>query len=1285
MFQRFDSLALRGYILRVQDSDGAVLGTAFRVTAELALTCAHVVGDRDAVVLVPADALTEPGTPAAVLVRSELGRPGQAPWPFPDLAVLHLTGARPGPCLPVLGKHPAGSQPCHAYGFPPRQRELPTGSPRSFDFEGSDGDGYLLLKAGQAAPGLSGAPLICPVRRAVVGIVAVSRNVATDLGGWATPIAALTSVDPETGIDLSELVQSPDTATWLDRVLATPNTDTRLALVGGKIAIDNAEAAARDRTAWQRVLPADEAAHLLLDRPWGRFTRLPKSNPSDLLLADSLVVPYLFRDSYLDQMQEWCEKPAAMAVGIVGGRGGSGKTRFAIELCRRMADFDWIVGFWVSAAVTSALGAVAAPRLVVADYSEDIDVAALRDLLADLQAGATTMTPVRLLLLTRTRARGAVDPLDNVRRKAAQSLRTVIDTPFDTSAAALRLEVWEREELYTVARQRFAAAWQPEARGPAGRDRWAVANLPDLAGERYATALDVLFEAFDAALTGTVDAAPVTRPPVQRVLDHEIRFWQRSAPGLTEAQIRLAVALATFAGADDRAQADRLLRMVHGDDAAESTRQATADWLAGLYHGTGYLNPLRPDRLGEALIGEVLREQDDGGFRLLETLVEVTSEHQLTRVFEVLARMVATDAYVRELATETVVRHHAALLRRATGPGDAEHPGAGSTPIAISLAGLISKPLGDELAATELADNRHRRDLSASFNRLGELARGTGQLAEAERLFRLATDTAEELAAAEPENSEFRVDLSFCYDRLGELALGQGRVSEARQRYRAARDIRLDLRAVEPESYWYRGDLAASHVRLGDLARFEGKLADARRLYWSALDEAEYVIGFDDRNPTHRDRLGTIRRRLGIVLRDAGRWEDAERFLRQSLDEYTSLARENAHLSGYRGSEALAHLELGLLFRTLGLPGPADRHFTAALGVFGELVAAEPDNFDYRHGKAWSAVALGRLAGDAGLLGAAADRFREARDTAEDLVAKQPSVVRWQVLLGTALRQLGTTAAHAGRRITAQRRYQRALGIYQELASRHPHAVEYRGSVAECYAGLARVARDDGNHAEAMRLWRETLEIKEELRASDPGNRRYNQDVGECYAGLARLHHDAGEFLAAERCAQRALDIRERVLDTSRQNTRYRRDLAESLTQLGDAVLERRKPGQARACYLAAMRIRKELVGLEPENRGLRFELSQSYAALARFDQQRFDNVFYPLQRAVDMLSDLCAESAHVDWIETFAEVQILCATLLEPGYDPAAEITELLEPLRADGRLTVRGRRLLDDPRARR
>ncbi len=113
-------------------------------------------------------------------------------WPFPDLALLELQGWTHHVCAPLTRDKPLrGSEP-HAWGFGRRQPGVAAvGSAASFSYVGVDGDGYLQLKAGDAQPGLSGAPLVCSQRRAITGLMSVSRDTEDARGGWASPVAAL--------------------------------------------------------------------------------------------------------------------------------------------------------------------------------------------------------------------------------------------------------------------------------------------------------------------------------------------------------------------------------------------------------------------------------------------------------------------------------------------------------------------------------------------------------------------------------------------------------------------------------------------------------------------------------------------------------------------------------------------------------------------------------------------------------------------------------------------------------------------------------------------------------------------------------------------------------------------------------------------------------------------------------------------------------------------------------------------------------------------------------------
>ncbi|QNA70671.1 trypsin-like peptidase domain-containing protein [Streptomyces sp. So13.3] len=309
MYTRVESRELRRCVVRIDTVDQLLCGTGFFVAPGWVLTCAHVVKDQAAVSVVTDAGISAHPVQGTVVARSAPKGAG-ALWPFPDLALIRLDAALDHPCVLLEADDPLGEQECQTWGYPPREYGLdPPGSPATFRFEGVEGDGYLRLKAGQARPGLSGAPLLCPERRAVVGVVSASRNIDTDLGGWASPVSALFDGGPGVPADL----------------LAA----------GRRIRGLNRAAVLADRTAWHRVLPVADCA-TALERPWAPFTRGPRSSPADLLRSDFAVVPYLFRDAELDALTAWCRAPHAMSVVQVAGRGGAGKTRFGLELAARM-------------------------------------------------------------------------------------------------------------------------------------------------------------------------------------------------------------------------------------------------------------------------------------------------------------------------------------------------------------------------------------------------------------------------------------------------------------------------------------------------------------------------------------------------------------------------------------------------------------------------------------------------------------------------------------------------------------------------------------------------------------------------------------------------------------------------------------------------------------------------------------------------------------------------------------------------------------------------------------
>lgn len=132
MGTEIDDTQLRRFVVRVQTADGEIpLGTGVLVAPGWALTCAHVVEGLEEVRLVPdrgagiddaggaAENAPPAHVPAVVRARSAPRDPAgrTAFWPFPDLAVLELSGWAGHVCAPLVTAEPVRTSQPHAWGF----------------------------------------------------------------------------------------------------------------------------------------------------------------------------------------------------------------------------------------------------------------------------------------------------------------------------------------------------------------------------------------------------------------------------------------------------------------------------------------------------------------------------------------------------------------------------------------------------------------------------------------------------------------------------------------------------------------------------------------------------------------------------------------------------------------------------------------------------------------------------------------------------------------------------------------------------------------------------------------------------------------------------------------------------------------------------------------------------------------------------------------------------------------------------------------------------------------
>ncbi|MGX4653133.1 hypothetical protein ACWCHM_05540 [Micromonospora sp. SCSIO 07396] len=323
-----------------------------------------------------------------------------------------------------------------------------------------------------------------------------------------------------------------------------------------------------------------------------------------LLHPSREVVDFLGRGWVLRQLESWAADPDAVAVRLLTGAGGVGKTRLAREFAGRLPGWrcEWIhAGAEEQTATLIASGGVPSRLLVVVDYAETRDRAGV----AALVCAAQRATGVRVLLI----ARGAGlwwETLSAAYPQQAQLLDAVTG-PSQVVELPARIEESEPDEIVALAARDFATHLGRPVPAVEARNRPADTPVLRLHAEALLTVLD------GKPRHGRYDV-------LTEVLGHEARYWRFAArrAGLltaddpaSDALLRQVVGVAALLGADGPDEVAGLVRRVPALVAAEPERvDRYAAWLADLYpaaDGTG-LGVVQPDLLAEALAVRVLRD-----------------------------------------------------------------------------------------------------------------------------------------------------------------------------------------------------------------------------------------------------------------------------------------------------------------------------------------------------------------------------------------------------------------------------------------------------------------------------------------------------------------------------------------------------------------------------------------------------------------------------------------------------------------------------------------------------
>ncbi|MGW1998191.1 tetratricopeptide repeat protein [Embleya sp. NPDC001921] len=939
-------------------------------------------------------------------------------------------------------------------------------------------------------------------------------------------------------------------------------------------------------TRWDPALEPVEPAGVLAHAA----PRRDRKSPASLLSADAEAVAFHGRDVDLAEHVAWCAAgPAGVAVRVLTGPGGQGKTRLARRLTDTLSRQGWATGHLRSdlddhrpppnfSCLSTAL-----PLLVVVDYAETRP-RVLRDLVTALHHSRHR---VRILLLARSDGPWRTGPSN-----AQAAVRDLLDAEPAVELAPLLPHRGVAEppggQTHTGWVDR-GAAFRAAARGLAEllpllptvpAHDWAALAAAlhppgDLDHPRYANALTLQLAALVALLQhgpSPADTAPGTAPE-EILLRHEARFWEDTAKAsavklgnLPTFVLGAAVATAALCGAADQDEAAAVLRALpHRLKAGRALRAAA--WVKGLYPAEPgrYWGTLQPDRIAEFHASRALADKTIA----LAELLPVAAPAQQAQLITVVARAAiahynagrtrVSEALVHHLDThlETSLLHPYALAAATVA---LPHPSRVIAPFAVRLnAALVEAALQQDPD-----DAAYGPDLALSLSNVGIRLAEVGRRDEALAAEQQAVEIYRRLATANPDAHE--PDLARSLSHLG-VHLGEvGRRDEAVVPAEQAVEIRRRLATANPDAH--EPGLAASLTNLGVRLAEVGRRSEALTATEQA---AEIYRRLATTNPAgYASDLALSLSNLGVSLAEVGRRHEALAAEQQAVEIYRRLAATNP--AAYEPGLAASLSNLGAWLAEVGRRNEGLAATEGAVEIYRRLATANPDA--HEPGLARSLSDLGADLARVGRRDEALAAAEQAVEIHRRLATANPAA--YEPGLARSLSNLGAWLAEVGRRNEGLAAAEQAVEIYRRLAATNPAA--YEPDLATSLTNLGAWLAEVGRRNEGLAATEQAVAIRRRLAAANPA--AYEPDLADSLTNVGVRLAETGRRNEAMVATEQAVAIYQRLATAN--PDAYERDLAVSLANLSVDLGNLGRHDEALATEQQAVDIYRRLATTNP-------------------------------------------------------------------------------------------------------
>jgi tetratricopeptide (TPR) repeat protein/serine/threonine protein kinase len=485
--------------------------------------------------------------------------------------------------------------------------------------------------------------------------------------------------------------------------------------------------------------------------------------------------------------------------------------------------------------------------------------------------------------------------------------------------------------------------------------------------------------------------------------------------------------------------------------------------------------------------------------------------------------------------------------------GESSASNTGELRSAVESAGRLyirSMEIFRVLAVKKPGDSQAQRDLSNSYERIGNAHVHIGETGKAMQAYQECLDLRKALADLYRNDAKAQSDLSVSYEKLGDTHLHLGETARALKAYQACLKPRQAFCLAHPNDVLGQRDLSVSYKKLGNTHLRLGEPAKAMHFFQRSLEKCELLFKVDPRDPQTKRYLASSYERLG-----------------------------DAHLR-------------------LGEPSKALKAYEKSLELGTELFQADPSVAWAQRELANSHERLGDVQLRLGKSTRAIEAFQRGLELRKALTATDPNDAQVKRDLSASYERLGDAHLRLGETVKSIQAHQEGLKLREALANADQNNPQAKRDLASSFERLGDARLGLGDTSKGMQLFQMGLGLREVLVREGPNDAQAQHDLANSYERLGDGHLRLGEIPKALEAHQKSLKMREALAEIDRSDTQAQRDVATSYERLGDVHLQLGEPAKMKQSHQKSLELREELVKISPDDARALGDRASSYQRL---------------------------------------------------------------------------------------